>query len=130
MRLWRGERTPSPNFGVGEGAARYGPLRTLTRSWTEQSPSLPSPKVGGGDQRRKEYEMRLMRRRELLKLSVAVLAVGLFRDSVAARADEALVLYKDPDCGCCAGHAAYLTEHGFAVTIVETPDLDSLRRQH
>lgn len=71
-----------------------------------------------------------MRRRELLKLSVAIFAVGLFRDSGAARADEALVLHKDPACGCCAGHAAYLTEHGFAVTIVETPDLDSFRRQH
>ena len=74
--------------------------------------------------------MRSMRRREVLKLSVAIMAAGLFRDSVAARADEALVLHKDPACGCCAGHADYLRAHGFAVTVVETPDLDSLRRQH
>jgi len=73
-----------------------------------------------------------MRRRELLKLSVTMFGMGLFHDSIAARADEALalVLYKDPACGCCAGHADYLAAHGFAVTIVETPDLEALRRQH
>ena len=74
--------------------------------------------------------MRSMRRREVLKLSVTIMAAGLFRDSVAARADEALVLHKDPACGCCAGHADYLRAQGFAVTIVETPDLDAFRRQH
>ncbi|QEX18871.1 hypothetical protein FRZ44_41820 [Hypericibacter terrae] len=71
-----------------------------------------------------------MRRREMLKLSVAILAAGLSYDSASVRADDALVLHKDPACGCCTGHADYLRAHGFAVTVVETPDLDSLRRQH
>jgi hypothetical protein len=32
-------------------------------------------------------------------------------------------LYKDPNCPCCEGHAAYLNKNGFAVEIIPTPDL-------
>lgn len=32
-------------------------------------------------------------------------------------------LYKDPNCPCCEGHAAYLDNNGFAVEIIATPDL-------
>ncbi|TDQ82334.1 hypothetical protein A8950_2156 [Dongia mobilis] len=38
-------------------------------------------------------------------------------------------LVKDPNCGCCTDHAAYLQAHGFAVTIEESTDLDQIRRQ-
>ena len=32
-------------------------------------------------------------------------------------------LYKDPNCPCCEGHAAYLDKNGFAVEIIPTADL-------
>jgi hypothetical protein len=71
-----------------------------------------------------------MRRRELLMLSLASFVTGTCGLGSHARAAEPMTLYKDPNCGCCAGHADYLTAHGFTVTIVETADLDAVRRQH
>ena len=38
-------------------------------------------------------------------------------------------LYKNPQCGCCEGYAAYLRQHGFAVTVVPTNDLDEMSRK-
>ncbi|WEX78999.1 CopG family transcriptional regulator [Sinorhizobium numidicum] len=32
-------------------------------------------------------------------------------------------LYKNPQCGCCEGYAAYLRENGFAVEVKPTNDL-------
>ncbi|MBK5654040.1 MAG: CopG family transcriptional regulator, partial [Rhizobium sp.] len=32
-------------------------------------------------------------------------------------------LYKNPDCSCCDGYAAYLRENGFAVDVKPTNDL-------
>jgi hypothetical protein len=33
------------------------------------------------------------------------------------------VLYKNPNCGCCEGHAEHLRQSGFDVTIKETDEL-------
>lgn len=68
-----------------------------------------------------------MRRRDLLILSLASVLMAV---TDRARAGEPLTLYKDPACGCCTGHADYLRAEGFAVTIIETTDLDGLKRQH
>jgi hypothetical protein len=32
-------------------------------------------------------------------------------------------LYKDPQCGCCEGYAAYLRQNGFAIDVKPTNDL-------
>ena len=40
------------------------------------------------------------------------------------------VLYKNPSCGCCEEHASYLRSHGYSVKVVETHDLDGIKRQH
>jgi hypothetical protein len=39
-------------------------------------------------------------------------------------------LYKNPQCGCCEYHAAYLRRHGYRVTEIATHDLDRIRRDH
>lgn len=39
-------------------------------------------------------------------------------------------LYKNPECGCCEGHAAYLREHGYAVTVQPTHDLSLIKRKY
>lgn len=63
-------------------------------------------------------------------LEIAVLA-GLLLTSGAAWANEAsrsMVMYKDPLCDCCEGHAAHLRQNGFDVQIVPTPDLDAVKQ--
>jgi hypothetical protein len=69
----------------------------------------------------------MMRRREMLALSLASILAAIAGPVAAA---TALTLHKDPSCGCCAGHADYLRAEGFAVTVIETTDLESLKRQH
>lgn len=39
-------------------------------------------------------------------------------------------LYKNPQCGCCTGHANYLREQGFDIKIVATHDLPSIKQQY
>jgi hypothetical protein len=51
--------------------------------------------------------------------------------SVSARAEPpAATMYVNPQCGCCQGHAKHLRAHGFKVTVKETHDMSSIRRQH
>lgn len=68
-----------------------------------------------------------MNRRSLLAAS----AIGLLASPFAAlevfASEGSLTLIKDPNCGCCEGHASYLQTHGFKVTIEEAVDLSALR---
>ena len=38
-------------------------------------------------------------------------------------------LYKDPNCGCCEGYAAYLQQNGFTIDIQPTYDLAEISRK-
>jgi hypothetical protein len=51
---------------------------------------------------------------------------------LAAHGADAIpaTLYKNPQCGCCEGHADHLRAGGFAVTSIETHDLSLLRQRH
>ena len=48
----------------------------------------------------------------------------------AQTAPKEATLYKDPQCGCCEGYAAYLREHGYKVKVVDTHDLPLINQQH
>jgi hypothetical protein len=48
------------------------------------------------------------------------------QDSVAA--EKQATIYKDPNCGCCTGHAEYLERNGYKVKIVETDNIDGVKR--
>ncbi len=51
-------------------------------------------------------------------------ATPLLSLNAEAAADRGQVtLYKNPQCGCCEGYAAYLRHNGFRVTAVSTNDL-------
>jgi hypothetical protein len=39
-----------------------------------------------------------------------------------------IVVYKDPNCGCCSGWVRHLEKAGFVVTVRETADLDAVRK--
>lgn len=38
-----------------------------------------------------------------------------------------MTLYKDPYCGCCTAHAAYLEEQGIKVKIVNHPNISQVK---
>jgi len=38
-------------------------------------------------------------------------------------------LYKDPNCGCCEGYAAYLRQNGFTVDVKPTNDLAEISQK-
>ena len=40
-----------------------------------------------------------------------------------------VMLYKNPECGCCDGYADYLRHNGFAVTAKATNDLSEISRK-
>ena len=39
-----------------------------------------------------------------------------------------IVVYKDPNCGCCSGWVRHLEKAGFVVSVRETADLDAVRK--
>ena len=55
----------------------------------------------------------------------------LVAGNVSALADPpAAVMYINPQCSCCLGHANYLRQNGFKITVKETQDMSQIRRQH
>ena len=65
-------------------------------------------------------------------LRYLLLAVAVFVGSyVPALAEPAAAtMYVNPQCSCCQGHANYLRQHGFKITVKETHDMSLIRRQH
>ena len=66
----------------------------------------------------------------LLSVLLLIPALALSTPAVAGESSRQATLYKNPQCGCCEGHADYLRENGFGVTVKPTHDLSLLRRQH
>jgi hypothetical protein len=64
-------------------------------------------------------------RRSLLLLT----ASAVFLPQAALAAPMRVTLYKDPQCGCCEGHADYLNKNGFLVDIIPTDELLTMERQ-
>lgn len=60
-----------------------------------------------------------MQRRHFLLASAAI----LFVPASALAAPIHATLYKNPDCSCCEGYAAYLRDNGFDVDVKPTNDL-------
>jgi hypothetical protein len=69
-----------------------------------------------------------MQRRRLIVLLGALALAPLARAQGPAALDA--TLYKNPGCGCCEEHAIYLRGHGYAVKVIESHDLDGLKRRH
>ena len=67
-----------------------------------------------------------MNRRAFLTLLAVLAAPGTL---LAKNKAHDATLYKNPHCGCCHDHAAYLRQHGYEVKEIATDDLDALRRK-
>lgn len=65
----------------------------------------------------------MLTRRALL---VTASALALIRPAHAA--PVAVILYKNPECGCCDGYADYLRHNDFTVTAKATNDLSEISR--
>src|SRR5260370_32580617 len=62
--------------------------------------------------------------------ALGIAALALVMPSVSAFAQTpAILVHKDPDCGCCAGWVRHLKDAGFAVTVEETADLQVVRNR-
>jgi hypothetical protein len=60
-------------------------------------------------------------------LLLASSAMALARPVLAA--PPAGQLFKNPQCDCCEGYAAYLRHNGFTVTVTPTNDLSEISRK-
>ena len=69
--------------------------------------------------------MNAINRRSILLLATSTVFLPLRASAQPMR----VTLYKDPQCPCCEGHAAYLNNNGFSVEIVPTGDLLAMFRQ-
>jgi hypothetical protein len=67
--------------------------------------------------------LRLTRRSALLA-AAASLTSGVRR----AAAEPAITVHRDPNCGCCVGWVRHLQAAGFATTVLETSDIDAVKR--
>ena len=66
-----------------------------------------------------------MRPFHTIVLSLALLSpVAAIADSIPA------TLYKNPQYGCCEGHAEYLRQNGFAVRVKASHDLPLINREN
>lgn len=66
-----------------------------------------------------------MKRRNFCLGTLCVLAAP----PLPAIAAPLRVSYKDPQCGCCEGYAAYLRKNGFTVEVKPTNDLAEISRK-
>ena len=72
--------------------------------------------------------------RSRLPISRRALLVGLLASPVAVRTGSVaaetlpkMVVTKDPSCGCCAAWVEHVRAAGFAVDVVESPELNRLK---
>jgi hypothetical protein len=70
-------------------------------------------------------------RRRALTATTLAITLGLMLPG-RGFADELkkAILYKNPQCGCCAEYGKYLGQNGFDVQVVETFDLPSVKSEH
>src|ERR1700704_6384664 len=62
--------------------------------------------------------------------ALGIIGLALVMPSVSAFAQTpAILVHKDPDCGCCTGWVRHLEDAGFAVTVEETADLEPVRKR-
>lgn len=77
-------------------------------------------------------EMTRVSRRKLLgQAAAAALGVTALPRLLAALAPKtALLVYKDPGCGCCEKWVEYMGRSGFEVSVRNTSDMDPIKRRY
>jgi len=70
-----------------------------------------------------------MRKLIIAIASAAVLGGGTYLAIDTDAAAEGVVLYKNPQCGCCEDYADYLRDNGFTVKVKPTHELVAMSRE-
>jgi len=60
---------------------------------------------------------------------IAALALLAATGAMAAEPLPQVLMYKDPNCGCCGAWAEHLEANGFRVKTVATNDMESVKRR-
>jgi len=60
-------------------------------------------------------------------LGLIVTASVSLATGVRAETYPPMIVSKDPNCGCCSGWVAHLRRNGFAVSVTETADVQSVK---
>lgn len=73
-----------------------------------------------------------MQYRRLSRLASLALLAGLVSASAPAPTETVapihIVVYKDPNCGCCKSWVEHLRKHGFDVAVHDTADMSGAKR--
>jgi hypothetical protein len=75
-----------------------------------------------------ESYMRLHARRTVLGLLAAAGALP-FAARRASAAEAAIVVHRDPSCGCCLGWVSHLEQSGFTARVVDTTTLNAVKQR-
>jgi hypothetical protein len=70
------------------------------------------------------------RREFLTRGATAAAAAAALPVLLGARAATSMVVYKDPNCGCCNNWVALMRSAGFEVSVRDTPDTQSIKRRY
>lgn len=63
-----------------------------------------------------------------MKIWLAVAAL-VTASSLAHAAENAITVYQDPNCGCCAGWADHMRDSGFQVKTVKTTEMARVKQK-
>ncbi len=73
----------------------------------------------------------MMNRRDAIIRLGAVAGAALFLPNVSGRqAKIAVVVYKDPNCGCCSKWVEHLQANGFMASVKETTDIEPIKTKY
>lgn len=67
-------------------------------------------------------------RRYALRLGFATLAISLASIASHAESPPPIVVWKDPNCGCCGKWIDHLRKAGFAVSVIDTADMAEIKK--
>lgn len=66
----------------------------------------------------------------MTRFVLGILALALAAHPAAADGKVAATLYKNPQCTCCDKYADYLRANGFAVTVIEHPNMTRIKQKN
>ena len=66
----------------------------------------------------------------MVRLLLTLAALTLSQLSAVAGERISAMLYKTPKCMCCEKYADYLRSNGFAVKVIEHPNMTLIKKQH
>src|SRR3954470_10587028 len=72
-----------------------------------------------------EFDPKPTRRCVLIAGATSMLQVG----TLSAAAQPVVTVHRDPNCGCCLGWVQHLQKAGFPTKVLETKDLDAVKRK-